>query len=151
MTEDARFEDADEGPLRLRALDPDDLVVVSAALQDAVFPVTEIVWQKSRRRFALLVNRFRWEAPGAERVQSLIAVEDAQSVRSQGFDASDKDLVLSLLAVEWSPGEDGAGRLTLVLAGDGAIEIAVEALEITLRDVTRPYRAVSGKTPGHGE
>jgi hypothetical protein len=151
MTEDARFEDADEGPLRLRALDPDDLVVVSAALQDAVFPVTEIVWQKSKRRFALLVNRFRWEAPGAERVQSLIAVEDAQSVRSQGFDASDKDLVLSLLAVEWSPGEDGAGRLTLVLAGDGAIEIAVEALEITLRDVTRPYRAVSGKTPGHGE
>jgi hypothetical protein len=151
MTEDARFEDADEGPLRLRALDPDDLVVVSAALQDAVFPVTEIVWQKSKRRFALLVNRFRWEAPGAERVQSLIAIEDAQSVRSQGFDASDKDLVLSLLAVEWSPGEDGAGRLTLVLAGDGAIEIAVEALEITLRDVTRPYRAVSGKTPGHGE
>ena len=151
MTEDARFEDADEGPLRLRALDPDDLVVVSAALQDAVFPVTEIVWQKSKRRFALLVNRFRWEAPGAERVQSLIAVEDAQSVRSQGFDASDKDLVLSLLAVEWAPGEDGAGRLTLVLAGDGAIEIAVEALEITLRDVTRPYRAVSGKTPGHGE
>jgi hypothetical protein len=43
------------------------------------------------------------------------------------------------------------GRLTLVLAGDGAVALDVETLEVTLRDVTRPYVAVSGKAPDHPE
>ena len=71
------------------------------------------------------------------------------SVRTQGIDRSDKDMVLSLLAVAFTPGEDGAGRIELTLAGDGAIAIDVEALEVTLRDVTRPYVAPSRKAPGH--
>jgi hypothetical protein len=36
-----------------------------------------------------------------------------------------------------------------MLAGDGAIRLEVEALEVILRDVTRPYRAPSGKVPRH--
>ena len=59
-------------------------------------------------------------------------------------------MVLSLLSVAFEPGEDGTGRVVLTLAGDGAIGVDVEALEVTLRDVTRPYRAVSGKIPEHG-
>jgi hypothetical protein len=69
--------------------------------------------------------------------------------QSFGFDRTDGDLVLSLLAMEFAAGEDGAGRLTLVLAGDGAVALDVEALEVRLDDVTRPYRAPSGKVPGH--
>jgi len=37
----------------------------------------------------------------------------------------------------------------LTLAGDGMIAVEVEALEVLLRDVTRPYVAPSGKLPGH--
>jgi hypothetical protein len=37
----------------------------------------------------------------------------------------------------------------LTLAGDGAIRLSVEALEVSLKDVTRPYRAPSGKVPQH--
>jgi hypothetical protein len=153
MVEDARFEDADEGPVALRALDADDLRVISALAQDAVFPVSEMTWNRRHRRFALLLNRFRWEdARGnrtPERVQSVLAIEDVLAVATQGIDRSDADLVLSLLALEWTAGEDGTGRVTLVLAGDGAIALDVEALEVTLRDVTRPYVAPSGKTPRH--
>jgi hypothetical protein len=35
------------------------------------------------------------------------------------------------------------------LAGDGAIALAVETLDVALRDVTRPYLAPSGKVPAH--
>ena len=42
--QDARFADADEGPLRLRALDPEDLTVLSALVQDAVTQVGEVGW-----------------------------------------------------------------------------------------------------------
>lgn len=157
MTEDARFEDGGERPLRLKALEPDDVPVIAALVQDAVFPVTEMVWDRRSRRFALLINRFRWEdkaaaerrGRGFERVQSVLAIEDVQGVQSQGIDRSDGDTVLSLLTLAFAPGSDGGGRLEIMLAGDGAIAIDVEALEITLRDVTRPYSAPSGKAPGH--
>jgi hypothetical protein len=71
------------------------------------------------------------------------------AVRTQGIDRADRDTVLSLLDIAWEPGEDGTGRVILTLAGDGAIAPAVEALDVTLRDVTRPYVAPSGKAPSH--
>lgn len=153
---DARFEDGAEAPLRLKAQAPDDLQVISALVQDAVFPITEMRFESRRRRFALLLNRFRWELDpdsaargGYERVQTVLAVEDVQGVATQGIDRTDRDMVLSLLSIGFEPGTDGAGRLVLVLAGDGAIALDVECLDVTLRDVTRPYRAPSGKAPAH--
>lgn len=151
MSEDARFSDGDETPLRLRALDADDLSVISGLVQDAVFPASEMRWDRKTRRFALLLNRFRWERAGreAERVQSVLAIEDVKGVASQGVDRREADLVLSLLSLAFEPGEDGAGRVVLTLAGDGAVGVEVEALEVVLRDVTRPYLAPSGKRPAH--
>lgn len=155
---DARFEEGGEAPLRLVAQDAEDLKVISTLLQDAVLPLTELAFDARRRRFALLLNRFRWEdraeaeriGRAYERVRSLLVVEDVRKVQTMGFDRADKELVLSLLSMSFEPAEDGAGRLTLTLAGDGAIALDVEALEIRLDDVTRPYRAPSGKVPGHG-
>lgn len=152
---DATFEDGGEAPLNLGAMDDDDLQVISSLAQDAVFPVTEMSWRADQRRFALLLNRFRWEDEGrqrhgAERVQTVLAFDNVMGVSSQGIDRGEKDMVLSLLSVAFEPGEDGTGHIVLTLAGDGAIRLSVEALEATLRDVTRPYRAPSGKAPDHG-
>ncbi|SHE60785.1 Protein of unknown function [Ruegeria intermedia] len=154
---DATFEDGREAPLNLGALDAEDLKVIAALVQDAVFPASEMTWQPTRRRFALLLNRFRWEDKEAaerrnrpyERVQSVLVFDSVLSVASQGIDRSDKDLILSLLDIAFHPAEDGAGEVLLTLAGDGAIRLTVEALEATLRDVTRPYRAPSGHAPQH--
>lgn len=149
--QDACFEDARDAAVALRALEAADVPVVSALVQDAIFPATEMRWDRTRRRFALLVNRFRWENQGnpPERVQSVLAIEDVLGVASQGINRGDPDLVFSLLALTWTPSEDGMGRLELVLAGDGIVALEVEALEVTLKDVTRPYGAVSGKAPDH--
>jgi hypothetical protein len=155
---DARFEDGGEAPLRLVAQDGEDLKVISALVQDAVLPVTELKYDAKRHRFAALLNRFRWEdrieaervGRAYERVRSVLVIEDVRKVQSLGFERADKDLVLSLLSIEFTPADDGAGRLTLTLAGDGAIALDVEALEVRLDDVTRPYRAPSGKAPRHG-
>lgn len=154
---DARFEDAEEGPLNLVARDGDDLRVISALVQDAILPASEMTWQKSRRRFVALVNRFRWEDRAAaeaakrpyERVRSLLVIEEVLAVRSQGV-SRDADTVLSLLSVDWEAGPDGTGRVILTLAGDGAVAVEVEAMEVTLHDVTRPYVAPSRKVPDHG-
>jgi hypothetical protein len=156
---DARFEDADDAPLRLIAQDGEGLSVLSTVLQDAVFPITEMTYAAKRRRFALLLNRFRWEdrdaaeraRRGYERVQSLLVFEGVLSVKSQGIDRREADTVLSLLSIAFQPGAEGAGRIDLTLAGDGAIALEVEALDATLRDVSRPYLAPSGRAPAHEE
>jgi len=154
---DATFEDGAEKPLRLKALDVDDLGVVSGLAQDAVFPASEIKWDKKSRRFAILLNRFRWEdatkaergTRDYERVQSVLMVEDVLKVQSQGIDPRNSDIVLSLLSIAFTPTEDGAGFVELTLAGDGVIRIETEALEVLLKDVTRPYVAPSKLKPNH--
>ncbi|MGB3555732.1 MAG: DUF2948 family protein [Jannaschia sp.] len=150
---DARFHDADDRPLRLWATDTADLAVVSALLQDAVLPASEMRWSRRDRRLALLLNRFRWEkgTRQAERVRTLLTVSDAIAVRGLGVVPGDPDTILSLLSLEWEPREDAAGLLRLTFAGDGTIEAQCECLDVMLRDVTRPYGAVSGKSPTHSE
>ena len=58
---------------------------------------------------------------------------------------------LSVLSLGWEPGEDGAGRILVTLAGDGVLAVEVEALEVLLQDVTKPYLAPSRKAPHHPE
>jgi hypothetical protein len=159
MSEDARFEDGGERPLRLMAWDDEDLQVLSALVQDAVFPISEISWRRRERRFDILLNRFRWEDLEAaetrgrdvERVQAVLSVGDVRKVQSTGLTRGDKTVILSLLSLGFAPGEDGQGRLELTLAGDGAIALEVETLDVTLRDVTRPYAAPSHHAPQHPE
>tara|TARA_R110002051_G_scaffold36609_9_gene79355 strand:+ start:1430 stop:1903 length:474 start_codon:yes stop_codon:yes gene_type:complete len=154
---DARFEDGGDKALRLKAMDGEDLTVLSSLAQDAVFPASEMKWDRKARRFAILINRFRWEdAPNAkigkrqvERVQAVLSIEDVIAVQTQGVRAGDADTIHALLSVTFEAGEDGTGRVVLTLSGDGAIAIDVEALEIMLRDVTRPYIAPSRKVPQH--
>lgn len=157
MVDDARFEDAAEAALALRAETPEDMPVLAALVQDAVLPITEIHWDKRARKLVLLINRFRWEDHDRaetrgrpyERVRALLVISDVIGVASQGIDPGDSDTILSILDLTWEPGEDGAGRVMVTLAGDGAIAVTVECLEIDLRDVTRPYVAPSRKMPSH--
>ncbi len=151
---DARFEDGREAPLNLGALDTEDLKVIASLTQDAVFPITEMKWDRPAKRFGLLLNRFRWEegparAVSPERVQSVLAFDMVTAVASSGIDRGDKDLILSILDISFEAGESPSGDVLLTLAGDGAIRLKVEAIEATLRDVTKPYNAPSGKTPNH--
>ena len=156
MVHDARFEDAGEAPINLGALDREDLTVLSAIVQDAVFPVTEIRWDATHRRLLLLLNRFRWEdnekakrqGRDVERVQSLLVFENVIKVASQGVDRARADMVLSVLSLD-AKEADGAENVVITLAGDGAIRVTCEAIEVTLKDVTRPYLAASKKTPWH--
>ncbi len=156
---DASFRDGEEGPLRLLAQEAADVPVLSVLVQDAVLTAGDMVYDRRRRRFAALVNRFRWEDRDEaaregrpfERVRSLLAVEDVLAAKVMGIDPGRKDEILSILSLTWEPGEDGMGRLTLILAGDGAVALEVEALDARLEDVTRPYIAPSHHVPDHGQ
>jgi hypothetical protein len=155
--QDARFEDAAERPLRLHAVEPEDLAILSALVQDAVTEVGRAAWARRRRRFTVMLNRFRWEdAERAlregrpfERVQSLLVIDSVLRVRAQGVDPRAPETVLSVLALVFEPDEDGTGTLRVTLAGDGEVAIDVECLDVSLCDVSRPYAARATAAPVH--
>lgn len=157
MMADARFEDGAEQALSLKAETPEDMAVISALVQDAILPVGEMRWDRKGRTLALFLNRFRWEDRAKaeaekrpfERARALLVISDVTGMASQGLPQGDKDMILSVLSLSWEPAGDGAGRVILTLAGDGAIAAKVECIDVTLRDVTRPYVAPSGKAPQH--
>ena len=157
MVEDARFEDGDEQPLRLKALDEGDLKIISTLIQDAVLPMKETAWQPDLKRFGMLLNRFRWEDKtqaensqrAYERVQSILVVDNVETVSSMGIDHHNKDQVISILSADFEASSDGTGKLVFTLAGDGALAFNVECLDITLKDVTKPYTAASKAAPQH--
>lgn len=152
---DASFKDGDEKPLRLIAADGDDVSVLSALIQDAVGKVGNVRWSPRRRRFSLLLYRFRWEDAGraakqrrnAERVAAALTIDDVTAVRRAGVDPADKEAVLSVLSLAFTPGEEGSGTLRLTCSGGAMMEFDVEAVNVELVDLTRPWAA--GGTPQH--
>ena len=58
---DARFEDGEEGPLHLVAMDREDLTILSALVQDAVLPGSELRYDRKGRKFLAFINRLRRE------------------------------------------------------------------------------------------
>ena len=148
----ASFEDVSFKPLRLVAFTVDDLEVISAMTQDAVFPSSEMILNSEKRRFAILLNRYFWEknkSKNVERVQAVLAFEDVKNVQTQNINKADNNLALCLLNISFNAEEDGMGTIQIILSGEGAIRLQVEALEVSLRDVTKPYLAPSGLIPHH--
>lgn len=155
MVKDARFEDAAERALRLTAETPEDLSVIAALAQDALGKVENVQYMPRRRRFSLLLYRFRWEdADNAEaerrafeRVAAALTIDDVIRARAAGIDPGKRDTVLNLLTLTFEPGEDGAGRMVLTCSDDVVIQLDVECVNVRLVDLTRPWAA--GGKPQH--
>lgn len=148
----ASFKDVSFKPLRLVAFTVDDLEVISTMTQDAVFPSSEMILNSEKRRFAILLNRYLWEknkSKNAERAQAVLAFEDVKNVQTQNINKSDNNLALCLLNISFKAEEDGMGTIQIILSGGGKIRLQVEALEVSLRDVTQPYLAPSRLIPHH--
>ena len=93
-------------PLKLIALDKDDIAIVSAHLQDAVVKVGDIVWLPAEKRLVLGLNRFDWEACGEvspcyQRRRTALRFERVLAFRCRNVSPAAKDAVLNLLAVEY--------------------------------------------------
>lgn len=135
--------------LKLLALDKDDLGVISAHMQDAVFKVGDVRWSPSEKTFSLAANRFVWEKAGEkrkgfERRRSALVLKRVEAVRSAGIDRNRKDEVLSLLAITFAEKGDGPeGTIELVLSGKATIALDVECIEVALADIGGAWETAS--------
>lgn len=146
---DAAFEDVYR-PTRLKAEDAEDLRVVSALLQDAAATVGDMAYLPQRRRFALVVSRFRWEERAAqERVRAGLHFDGVLSAKTRGFDPREKEKALSILAITFEPGETPpAGRARIAFSGEAEILLELDAVDVAMADMGRPWPAARPAHPG---
>lgn len=133
--------------LRLVALDPEDLAVISAHLQDSLVQVSDIAYLPKERRFAIQVRRYDWEAVTPQRRLTCMHFEHVTAVRVRGIEQSNKDAVLNLLAIAFEERNAPSGAATLIFAEGGAIQVDLECIEMQMKD-TGPVWAAESR-PSH--
>jgi len=134
-------------PLRLLAQDQEDLAVLSAALQDAVAKVGDIVFEAKARRLTISFNRFRWEAGGRQRVRSALQLGGVLKVQARKIRRDRRDAIVELLAIGFEPEDAPGGILTLSFAGGGDLRVGVECLDAVLADISEPWP--TPRAPAH--
>jgi hypothetical protein len=140
-------------PLKLVALDGDDIEVVSAHLQDAAVKVADIRWRPAENRLVLGLSRFDWEAasgraPEFRRCQAALRFERVMACKCRNVDATGKDKTLNLLAIAFSESDPPGGVVTLTFSGGAALRLEVECLEAELADLGPVW--ITEACPAHG-
>lgn len=138
--------------LKLKALDAEDLQVISAALQDSLVAVRDIAWVPNEKRFVLVANRFRWETPpdaeGAwSRCHSILGFAEVSAVRHADMPLSEPDRILELLAIESEEAEGGGTIIRLRFADGRMIRLEAPRLLCHVEDVGEPWP--TRFRPGH--
>ena len=132
--------DRDMKPVKMVALDTEDLAVVSAHVQDAVLKVGDIRWMPAENRCVFQLNRFAWERKvrrrrDNERRLAVLHFDRVIAVKAQRIRQDQPETVLSLLAVTFEPTDPPAGVVTLAFSGEATMRLEVECLEAQLADV----------------
>lgn len=139
----------DHKPLRLKAVDIEDLSVIATMAQDAIAPVGDIAFLPDDGSFIMALNRFRWESRNSgeksgERIHAGLRFDTVKRVTFRGIDRKDRGRFLELLTITCDE-----GAVMLHFAGGGAIRLEVEKLACALSDLDEPWPTVWA--PDHGE
>ena len=131
--------------LKLLALDGEDLEVISATTQDSCVRVGDMGYAQSERRFALLMNRYAWEAGDPRgrgvRKRAGLHFDRVTAVEARGINLEARDGVLELLAITFAETDPPGGTVELAFAGGGTIRLSVEVLEARLKDLGAAWGA----------
>ena len=130
--------------LKLRAFDADDLQVISAATQDALVAMKDIGWFADDRQLALVVNRFRWEAPPDadghwSRTHAALVFHEVDTVRHVDKPLGEPDRILELLSIGVESSDAERATVLLRFAAHRTIRVEAPKLLCHLEDLGEPW------------
>lgn len=132
--------------LKLIALDPDGLEVISAHLQDGIVLTGDMAYLPKEQRFIFTIRRFDWEGEKSGQFRRRLAgvrFDRVCSVRSRGINRSMPEEVLNLLAIIYRPASSPSGTVVLIFSDDKVVELDIECIEIQLKDLGPVWEAES--------
>ena len=127
-------------PLKLIALDADDLAVISAHVQDARVQASDIIWRQDEKRLVIGLSRLDWEEALAgeaapRRLISALRFDRVLACKSRNIDPAARQALLELVGIEFCPGQAPGGCALLMFSHGGALRLDVECLECELTDL----------------
>lgn len=127
-------------PLKLIALDADDLAVISAHVQDARVLPADIAWRQAEKRLVVGMHRLDWEqtlAGEAEprRLVSILRFDRVLACKARQIDPESSEQLLELIGIEFHPSEAPSGSALLHFSQGGTLRLDVECLECELTDL----------------
>ncbi len=141
-------------PLKLIAVDRDDLEIVATHLQDAVVKIGDIHWRPWEKRLVMGLNRFDWECaqcgtPHFQRRRTALRFERVHACKCRNIDALDRAAVLNLLTIEFLENDPPGGNIMFVFSGGAELKLDVECLEAELADLGPVWDTPC--CPAHGD
>ena len=134
-----------QGYLKLKADDDNDLKVFAAYLQDSLTVSEDIKYLEKNKTFICIFNRFMWEDAEKgifrdnKRIRSAFKINDAKSVKSKNI-SKKENKVLEFLTINIEESENKNININLLFSGNMTISVNVEAINATLEDFSDSWK-----------
>lgn len=127
-------------PVKLIALDEDDLAVISAHVQDAVVKAEDIVWRQGDKRLVIGMSRPDWEQTlggetSPQRLISALRFDRVLACRSRRIERDQPRVQFEVVGVEFHASAPPGGSVILMFGDGAALRLDVECLECELVDL----------------
>lgn len=127
-------------PLKLIALDADDLAVISAHVQDARVQAADIIWRQAEKRLVVGMSRLDWEQTlsgetASRRLVAALRFDRVLACKSRKIDLEAQDTALELVGIEFHQADPPGGCALLLFSQGAALRLEVECLECQLTDL----------------
>jgi hypothetical protein len=131
---------APPNPLKLIALDADDLAVISAHVQDARVQACDIIWRQGEKRLVIGMSRLDWDQtlcgePASRRLIAALRFDRVLACKSRKIDMERPEALLELIGIEFCQADPPSGSALLLFNHGGALRLDVECLECELTDL----------------
>ena len=134
-----------QGYLKLKANDKNDLKVFAAYLQDSITVPKDIKYLKKNKTFICVFNRFMWEDAEKgifrdnKRIRSALKIDEVKSVKSKNLNPDEKK-ALEFLTVNIEQDNKENININLLFSGNMTISVNVEAINATLEDFSDSWK-----------
>ena len=134
-----------QGYLKLKADDKNDLKVFAAYLQDSITVPQDIKYLEKNKTFICVFNRFMWEDAEKgifrdnKRIRSALKIDEVRSVKSKNLNPDEKK-ALEFLTVNIEQDNKENININLLFSGNMTISVSVEAINATLEDFSDSWK-----------
>ena len=134
-----------QGYLKLKADDKNDLKVFAAYLQDSITVPQDIKYLEKNKTFICVFNRFMWEDAEKgifrdnKRIRSALKIDEVRSVKSKNLNPDEKK-PLEFLTVNIEQDDKENININLLFSGNMTISVNVEAINATLEDFSNSWK-----------
>ena len=134
-----------QGYLKLKANDKNDLKVFAAYLQDSITVPQDIKYLEKNKTFICVFNRFMWEDAEKgifrdnKRIRSALKIDEVRSVKSKNLNPDEKK-ALEFLTVNIEQDNKENININLLFSGNMTISVNVEAINATLEDFSDSWK-----------